>query len=386
MTSRPADGPAADAVPWRPPGDAATGRPLRLTLLTSSFSDTQIFRAQALDLVARLCGHAVTVVTTEPGDVVASLAADPFADRLRQVTEPELLELVADGTDVLCTVKALDVSLGLGHRIAERTGRPLLADIDDPDIEVRTLFSGTTPVRSAYRMARNWRSQPRQLQLAVTARRSLSTVSNPVLQARWGGHLVPHARVDPGPGVPHVDRGPVIAFVGTVRRHKGTDLLRAAVAALAADGWRLVITDDPPADRRPWEDWTGPLDGRIDPGQVTAEADVVVVPSEDFSYARAQLPLKLIDAMLLGRAVVVSDVGPLPWAVGQTGRVFRASSLTGLVEALRPLRDPQLRAELGAQARALALQRYEAGSVAPAFQLALDEALTRAPGVRRPLR
>ena len=354
-------------------GPGSDCRPLRLTFLTASFSDTQIFRAQALALVARQLGHAVDVVTTQPGDVVESLADDPFGRSLRRVSEAELGELVRHGTDVLCTVKALDVSLGLGRQICRRTGTPLLADIDDPDIEVRTVSGGSTPLRNAYRLAQSWRSLPRQAQLALTARQAVSTVSNPVLQARWGGHLVPHARVDPGPGAPHVGEGPCIAFVGTMKWHKGTDLLRAAVAALAPEGWRLVITAERPDDAQPWETWVGELDGSIDAAALTAESDVVVVPSKNFSYAKGQLPLKLIDAMLMGRAVVVSDVGPLPWAVGGAGTVFRTGSLPGLIDALRPLGDPEVRAEHGARARALALRRYTVQSVAPSFQRALTQ-------------
>lgn len=159
-----------------------------------------------------------------------------------------------------------------------------------------------------------------------------------------------------------------------MRNHKGTDLLREAVAELAPDGWRLLVTAERPADARPWESWVGPLDGSIDAAQVTAATDVVVVPSENFSYGKAQLPLKLRDAMLMGRAVVVSDVGPLPWAVAGEGTVFRRGSLTSLVEALQPLRDPELRAEQGARARAAALQRYTVESVAPAVQEALGKA------------
>lgn len=132
---------------------SATERvPLRLTILTSRFSDTQISRAQALYLLARHLGHAVTVVTTEPGEVIESLRRDPFARGLQRVSQVELHQLVQDGTDVLCTVKALEESLGQGQKLCRSTGTPLLADIDDPDIETRTISSGSTGPRNAYRM------------------------------------------------------------------------------------------------------------------------------------------------------------------------------------------------------------------------------------------
>lgn len=360
--------------------------PLRVTLLTPSFSDTQIFRTEALALLACHLGHTVTVVTTQEGDVVPSLAGTAFARELRRVTEAELEGIVADGTDVLCTVKPLASSLGLGWRLSRRTGTALLVDVDDPDIEVQTVWSGSSRRQTAHRLARAWRALPGQVRLCLIVKRSVTMVSNPVLQARWGGEVVPHARLDPGEGSPHVSAGPQIAFVGTTRRHKGVGLLREAVAQLANDGWRLAVTAHRPSDAQPWEEWLGPLDGTIDSARMTAEADVVVVPSEDFGYGRGQLPLKLIDAMLMARAVVVSSAGPLPWAVGDAGPVFRSGSVPALVEALRPLRDPGLRAQMGRHARAVALERYSVDKVAPSFQRALDRALARssrrAPGRR----
>ena len=368
-------GVARTAIAVPSAGQTAPVSRLRVTLLTPSFSDTQIFRTEAVALLAGHLGHSVTVVTTQEGDVVPSLAGTDFARGLRRVTEAELERIVAGETDVLCTIKPLASSLGLGRRLSHRVGTALLVDIDDPDIEVYTVWSGSTRRQSVQRLVRAWRSLPSQAGLALMAKRSVTMVSNPVLQARWGGEVVPHARVDPGEGAPHVSWEPRIAFVGTTRRHKGIGLLREAVAQLAGDGWQLAITAERPPDARPWEDWLGPLDGTLDSARMTSEADVVVVPSEDFGYGRGQLPLKLIDAMLMGRAVVVSSAGPLPWAVGDAGPVFRSGSVPGLVEALRPLRDPAVRTELGRRARADALERYTVGSVAPSFQRALEQAL-----------
>ena len=345
--------------------------PLRLTLLSVSFSDAQLMRVQSLSLVAAHLGHPFRVVTTQPGDVLPSLARTPFASPLQVVTERELQDLIGDDTDVLCTVKALDASLGLGHRMTARTGTPLLADVDDPDIEARTVASARSGAKSAWKMAHAWRTLPGQVRLSVLARRASTMVSNPVLQRRWGGAIVPHARLDEGPGSPHTSDAPRIAFVGTPKTHKGIHLLREAVARLSGDGWQLLVTSGPPADARPWETWVGPLDGSYDSARLTAESDVVVIPSLDYGWAKAQLPLKLMDAMLLGRAVVVSGVGPLPWAVGPAGSVFRPGSVDALVEVLRPLGDPVVRAAAGAAARDHALGRYTVQAVAPAFQRAV---------------
>lgn len=344
-----------------------TSRAPRVTFLSAAFSDAQVLRAECLVALTDELGWPARVVTTQAGDVIPSLRGSAFAERLARVTRAELSEIVADDTDVLCTLKALPVSLGLGLDVARATGTPVLADLDDPDIEARTVHAGRTPVRSAGKMLRDWRRLPGQGALAARTRLTPSTVSNPVLRRRWGGVVVPHARRDPGPGAAHTSGAPLIAFVGTAKRHKGIDLLRAAVADLAPAGWRLLVTSTAPTDARPWERWTGPLDGRVDPMELTRSADVVVIPSLDFGWAKAQLPLKLVDAMLLGRAVVVSDVGPLPWAVGRAGVVFRAGSQEALVAALRPLADPAVRGALGAASREEGLRRWTPERIAPAF-------------------
>lgn len=369
--------PTGGALPGPQPVSSSRSSTLRLTLLTGSFSDTGLLRAHCLDAVARHLGHEVRVVTTEPGDVLPSLAGAPFAARLQHVDRRTLEELVRDGTDVLWTVKALPESLGQGLRVLGNSRVAHLADIDDPDIEARTVSSGRTRWRSTRKMVKRWRTLPAQAHLAVQARRSPSTVSNPVLQRRWGGHVVPHARVDPGPGSPPSNERCQIAFVGTAKAHKGIHVLRAAVARLAAEGWELLVTDEAPPDARPWETWTGRLGADSDPAALTASSDVVVIPSLDFGWARAQLPLKLVDAMLMARPVVVSRVGPLPWAVGDAGVVFEPGDVASLVAALRPLRDPGARGAAGTRARDRALSVFAVPAVAATVSGALDEVASR---------
>jgi glycosyltransferase involved in cell wall biosynthesis len=105
------------------------------------------------------------------------------------------------------------------------------------------------------------------------------------------------------------------------------------------------------------------------------DADVVIVPSRPYGYSRGQLPMKLIDAMLAGRAVAVSGVGPLPWAVGDAGLVFRPDSAEDIRRTLVDLGDVGMRRDLGQRARRLALSRYTPEAVAPALEGAVLSAL-----------
>jgi glycosyltransferase involved in cell wall biosynthesis len=329
--------------------------------------------------VLQAMGHRTRVVSTQGDQLWAPLQGTPFAQTCSILTPEALSDLVATDTDLLVAVKALPHSLGLAWRLARRHGVPLLADVDDPDVEVRTTW------RPRAEVLEDLRRHPAQFAglrlLRDLARRLPSTVSNPVLQDIYGGEVVPHARVDRGAGAPHTSSEPVLGFVGTVRAHKGVDDLRTAVSRLSADGWGLLVTADPPPDPRPWEFWVGPNppDTRV----LLDTSDVVVIANDATSYGRAQLPLKVVDAMLSGRAVVVSDMRQLRWAVGRAAPAFPPGDTDALVAALRPLRDPAVRARLGAEARREALARFTPEAVAPALDRALHQALARA-SRRRP--
>jgi hypothetical protein len=55
--------------------------------------------------------------------------------------------------------------------------------------------------------------------------------------------------------------------------------------------------------------------------------------------------------MILGRAIVVINVPPMPWAHGNTGRVVRTGSKRAITTALRELASPSLRETLSRAAR-----------------------------------
>jgi glycosyltransferase involved in cell wall biosynthesis len=102
-----------------------------------------------------------------------------------------------------------------------------------------------------------------------------------------------------------------------------------------------------------------------------------VVPSADTPFARAQLPVKLIDAMMAGRAVIASDLAPIRWALGGTGVLVRPGSAHELVLALRRLTVDESTgvSYLGALARERALAHFTPQAVAPALAAAVRAAV-----------
>ena len=343
---------------------------LRLLLLTPNLDNNSLGRTWCLWLLARHLGHEVQVASVTGDRVWPPLASSELAGVCHRVQpvdrdgrpDPAVVEL-ARRSDVLVAVKPVENSFGLGLLLARTTGRPLLLDVDDPDIEVRTTWLPWAE-RTLRRLL-----QPRYRRLTALKREALRTpvlVSNPELQKIYGGRIVPHVR----PSVPWTNRpptrSPVVRFVGSPRGHKGLGVLREAVARLAADGFRLEVTADAPSDAAPWEAWLGTTtvaEGR----RLVATADVVVVPSLPGSWSPAQLPAKLVDAMSAGVPVVASDVGPIAWALGDGGVLVPPGDVDALTAALASLAEPGRREQLGRAGYARARATFSVESVAPVF-------------------
>lgn len=149
-----------------------------------------------------------------------------------------------------------------------------------------------------------------------------------------------------------------IVVPGRVVREKGHLVLLDALASLKASGirLRLVVAGDGPL-RCAVEARVEAL-GLVDQVEFLGEldhqsllvtmssADVVVIPSLFEGFG-----LVALEAMALGRALVVTDAGGLPSVVGSAGIVVRRGEPTSLARAIQNLvDDPDLRRSLGTQA------------------------------------
>lgn len=163
-----------------------------------------------------------------------------------------------------------------------------------------------------------------------------------------------------------------ILFLGRADSAKGVDELLAAVAALAPQfpGIRLAIGGDGDlarlrarAARLGIEQrldvlgWIGPRDK----ADQLARACVFCLPS----HAEG-LPMAMLEAMAVGKAVVVTRVGGIPEAVadGDNGLLVPPRDVPALTAALgRLLADQSLRARLGARARDSVAERFSTAVV-----------------------
>lgn len=175
---------------------------------------------------------------------------------------------------------------------------------------------------------------------------------------------------------------PVIGYVGSFRDYEGLTLLTSSLRALRDKNveFRCVLVGDGLTwDRvRSEVDTLGLADWVVMPGRVShaevpswyAAIDISPFPRLRTPATVAVSPLKPFEVMLGGKAVVVSDVSALAEIVNEErGIVVPAGSASALTDALcRLVREPDLRARLGAAARSWVLRERTWSTITPEFE------------------
>lgn len=349
---------------------AARGRAI---IFTPDLNDNSLGRTYVTWLLLKRLGWECVVAALVSSDdpepsIWAPLKDSDFATDCRVITyasgsdrRSTVADLINQHQLVVCT-KAVHGSLDLISSAVRRSGRRLVLDYDDPDVDLYRPYKGNL-ARLPLRYGRHPISSMRGLRCWADWRRLSGAVelvvSNPVLQSMHGGTIIPHVREPGSVGAEHSSFTPTVAFIGSPRPHKGIAELRQAASDV---GFQLLVTANAPADARATETWLGslPYETAMD---VLRNADIIAVPSHDSVYARAQLPAKLMDGMLAGRCVVASDLPPMTWALNDTGLIFSAGSYEGLRAALQKASDPAVRQRLGRLSRERALNMFTVGAL-----------------------
>jgi glycosyltransferase involved in cell wall biosynthesis len=107
-----------------------------------------------------------------------------------------------------------------------------------------------------------------------------------------------------------------------------------------------------------------------DPQGVLAAADFFVLPSR-----REGLSFSLLEAMSQGLPVIVSDAPGNRDAVRDAGIIVSAGDIGGFARAFRRLLSKDERADLGARARALVIDRFSAGQMVRATRTVYEQIL-----------
>ena len=337
----------------------------------------------------RAAGHEVVLYALRSGEHVPTDLAD-LELHLEAVADVEPAEreqaqahaaerivsrVIADGADLVYERYSL-FSTALAD-ITAATGVPGILEVNAPLIDEQRRHRSLVDASGAAQV----------LHRQVAAARATVCVSDPV--ADWVRrrttdlpdasdivdriHTVPNGvsvrRIQPQPEDP--DRV-VVTFVGTLKPWHGVaDLITAA--ALARQSWSLRIIGDGPemdslrsqAGRLGVEvDFRGAVAPQDIPAHVAGSA-IGVAPYPDLGGGEQQYfsPMKVLEYLAAGLAVVASDVGQVPQLLedgsGRHGVLVAPSDPTALAAALDDLAVcPDRRARMGRSGRLLAEQRH----------------------------
>ncbi len=184
----------------------------------------------------------------------------------------------------------------------------------------------------------------------------------------------------------------VIAYIGTLFRFEGVRLLLDALSRLIGEDDRIrgliIGQGEAETELRAQHAKLGLegkviLGGKVAPADVPALyglADVLCYPRERRRITELTTPLKPLEAMSMGKPVVVSDVGGLRELVHDqsTGLFFRAGDVDDLARVLGQLcRDGERRRRLGERGRAEMIRHRSWSTITQRYRRVYEAAAER---------
>lgn len=184
----------------------------------------------------------------------------------------------------------------------------------------------------------------------------------------------------------------VIGFIGSFFRYEGLDLLVHAIAHLArarSDTVLVLVGGGEMESELGEQIHRLNLKNRvIMPGRIAhnripgvyALIDILAYPRHSTRLTDLVTPLKPLEAMAMGKALVASDVGGHREIIrdGHTGLLFPAGNVSALVDTLQRLLDDQhLRENLGKEGSTAARREYSWDKATAAYPDVYAKALAR---------
>lgn len=336
-------------------GHNAAGRVHTLACIYQGLADVQImgflYRDRAAELWEPIRGSRI------PTQIIAVDALDRIVERSVSFVADNPLDLLH-----LSKPRAPNILIGWLYKLI--WGAQVYVDLDDEELAfvdaegpvsisgVGLIDSQFPPVR--FLLDREWT----RVAVGLVDAFDGVTVANSVLQARYGGSILAHARDEQAyrPSMElsarsrslhqiGIDRK-VVLFLGTPRPHKG--LLETAQAISALDdpmilfvivgeftnrALKMALEQIPKVDylfigNRPIEEV---------PVLVSLADACVLLQSDESEVARFQTPAKLSDALAMGIATLVTPLPPLVHAIEHGAVRARAKETGALVDQLRSL-------------------------------------------------
>jgi glycosyltransferase involved in cell wall biosynthesis len=305
----------------------------------------------------------------------------------------KLLEKI-DG-DIIYAVKPKPTSFGVALLKKLHTRRPVILDMDDWELgwnEGDEWQYRSTPMKLAKELfkkkglLRNYSDHPLYLKWMerLVNFADAVTVDTQFLQNRFGGTYLPNAKdtslFDPQKFDPEVSRARyglsgyrVLMFPGTPRPHKGLEDVLVALDQIDQPDLKLVLVGGREPDdykNKLIERWGHRIIGlprypiEVMP-EIVAAAHIVVVLQRDTPSARAQIPMKLTDAMALAKPILSTRVGDIPEVLGNTGYLVDSSSPEQIAEKTQWIfQHLEAANQQGKRARERCIEHYSTDAIA----------------------
>lgn len=285
-----------------------------------------------------------------------------YYKRYRQIfTKAKELANLASGDLIYCCKPRLDTVLPSIHASGFGRRKSLFLDVEDNELWTPMIpIVDDTPSRLRWFWAVRWKIFAHLLLRLCKYTASVSTTG---LQKRYGGQIILHgpdgkvfnpalAELEPTKAkeIFKISKNRLsILFAGMAQKHKGFDLIIDAVTKL--DQYKLVLAGNPE-----WDDFKNAKRklgdrcisvGMVDNSEMPlllAAVDVVAVPQRLNDFTRFQMPAKLLEAMAMGKGVLVSNVADLPEIINaesteSRGWVCKHDDLSDLLKVLEEIKD-----------------------------------------------
>lgn len=292
--------------------------------------------------------------------------------------------------DIVIALKAFRNTLPLALRAKERRGARVAVFLDEWDGAVLSTLSWG---KRLCRRLKQWHHPLDDAHYEAVERRIpqadtvLSTTT--FLQRKFGGHVIAmgvdteHFRPQSEDAVSGLKAQlglagkRLIVFGGVVRPHKGIEIIPEALSQLGDENLRLLVVGpvtehlNALLQNPRYAKWIrvagAPLD---DPDGVNAAihkqmplyldlADMIVLPLLDTPLAQSQMPIKVFEALAMGKPIIASNVADLPSMLKECGKIVPPNDVGALADAIGALAaNPAAAREMGARARNICEAEY----------------------------
>jgi len=318
----------------------------KISLFVHDLAANPIGRAYPIAKALKKIGFEVEIIGfLITGDKIYSPYNDTFNYlTLRADSRPRTIFKAADlarkaSGDIIYAFKPLWTSYwpallasGFGRK------KPLLLDIEDNEL----ILQGNSAADLIYKnFIRGWNFiiSPKYNWILhpLTRLAAHKTVSTTALQRIYGGEIILHGPDSSlfDPTRSNCDKSacrrkfnlpqssPLLLFAGTPYPHKGLDSLVRALTQPQLSSFHLVLCGN-----AKWEEYVYALNAlgqrchMIDflPNssmpELLAAVDIVPVLQRQGKFSSAQLPVKMLDAMAMGKAIIATAVSDMPSIIG----------------------------------------------------------------------